>query len=334
MLKRILGRVDQYQRRHPWLGFPFGVLKKFSDDKAGQLAALIAYYGFFSLFPLLLVLVTVLGLLLRGNPDLQQRILDSALAQFPIIGDQIRENIHSLRGSGLALGIGIGGALWAGLGGLKAAQNAMNKVWDVPIKRHPNLVTTLVRAAVMLVVLGVLVLASTLLAGLAAGGTEASVGLAVLGVVGSLAVNLMAFWIGFKVLTVEDVSWKDVFPGAVMAAVMWAGLQLVGSYYVGHQLKNASQVYGFFAVIIGLLSWIYLGAQVMLLAAEVNVVKARHLWPRSLVGDDLTETDERALRRFAKVEERRPEERVDVRFEDGDEAERQTRAPDRSRETR
>src|SRR5918999_650685 len=122
-MKDLLGRVDRYQRANAWLGFPIAVFKKFGEDRAGQLAALVAYYGFFAMFPLLLVAVTVLGYVLGGDVSAQERVLDSALSQFPVIGDQIRENIGVISGSGAALAVGIGRALWAGLAGLKAAQN-------------------------------------------------------------------------------------------------------------------------------------------------------------------------------------------------------------------
>ena len=105
--QRIVHGVDRAHQRRPWIAFPYAVVKKFGDDQAGNLAALVAYYGFFSLFPLMLVLVTVLGIVLQGNIELQARIESSALANFPVIGDEISSNVHPLRGSGLALGIGI-----------------------------------------------------------------------------------------------------------------------------------------------------------------------------------------------------------------------------------
>src|SRR5690349_2490921 len=107
-----LHRADAVHRRRAWLAFPMGVAKKFGEDQAGQLAALIAYYAFFSLFPLLLLLFTVLGYALHGNPDVRDSIVDSTLAQFPVIGDQIRSNVGSIKGSGPGLVIGVLGALW------------------------------------------------------------------------------------------------------------------------------------------------------------------------------------------------------------------------------
>jgi YihY family inner membrane protein len=315
-MKEWLAKVDRYQRAHAWLGFPIGVFKKFGEDRAGQLAALVAYYGFFSMFPLLLVAVTVLGYLLGGDEAAQARILDSALSQFPVIGDQIRDNIGAISGSGLALAVGIGGALWAGLAGIKAAQNAMDNVWNVPFKRQPNFLRALVRAIAMLATLGTFVLLSSFLGGVAAGTDTRSTLLQVAGVAGSFILNFLVFWVGFRVLTVAKVSFRDVLPGALVAAVVWSALQAAGGYIIGHRLESSTQLYGFFAVVIGLLSWIYLGAQITLLAAEVNVVRVKGLWPRALRSDDLTEQDRRALEDAAKVEERREEQHVGVRFDD------------------
>jgi membrane protein len=311
VIKRILGGVDRFQRRHRWLALPYAVFKKFSEDRAGNLAALIAYYGFFSLFPLLLVLVSVLGIVLRGNPSLRESILNSALSQFPVIGDQIRENLNSLTGgSGVPLGIGILGTLWAGLGVVKSAQEAFNSVWDVPFKQRPNAIVSTVKALLMLGVLGVITLTSALVAGIGAGSD--TWWWAVLGIVVSLVLNFILFLLAFRILPAADVSWSDVRPGAVVGAVGWTILQAVGGFYVGHQLKGASQVYGTFAVVIGLLAWMYLGAQLTMYAAELNAVRANGLWPRSLIHPPFTEADERVLKRLAKVEERHVEETVEA----------------------
>ncbi len=131
-----LQAVDGYQQRHRRLSFVAAVAKKFGDDQAGQLAALISYYAFFSLFPLLLVFVTMLGFVLEGNPGLKHEIEKGALGQFPIIGDQLK--IGTLSGSGVALAVGLVGSLLAGMGMTNAAQNAFNRIWDVPFKHRPN----------------------------------------------------------------------------------------------------------------------------------------------------------------------------------------------------
>jgi len=312
-VKEILRKVDALQRRHAAIAFPFAVVKKFGDDQAGNLAALIAYYGFFSLFPLLLVLVTILGMVLRNNPDLQQRIVDSALANFPVIGTQISRNVQALDGNGVALGIGIALILWSGLGVIKATQTAMNTVWNVPFKHRPNFLKSTLRALIRLAALGVLTLASAA-AGAVGAGSDHWWSL-ILGLVISLVMNFTLFMVSFRLLTSENLTWFDVLPGAVVGAVAWTALLALGGYYVSHQLRGASEVYGTFAVVIGLLAWIFIGAQFTLLAAEVNVVRKRHLWPRSLVQPPLTDADVQALRHYLKQADRRPEERIEVELE-------------------
>ena len=308
----IVQRVDRFQREHLWVGFPYAVLKKFSEDKGGYLAALIAYYGFFSLFPLLLVLVTVLGFVVGNNPELQDKIVNSALTQFPIIGEQLR--VKSLRGSGIALAIGIGGALWAGTAVVQALENAMDRAWNVPARRKPKVVKARLKALLMLGVLGVATIVATGLSGIA-GATGGALGapFKALAFAGSLAVNFGVFLVAFKVLTVADVSWRDVVPGALLAGVTWGILQSVGNFIVANQLSKASATYGVFAVVIGLLSWLFIGAQLTVMAAEVNVVRVRHLLPRS-IKPPLTEADKRALALQAEKEQRQPEQHVDVTF--------------------
>jgi len=311
--EKLLRRADRQHQRRAWIAFPYAVIKKFGDDQAGNLAALIAYYGFLSLFPLMLVLVTLLGMLLHNNPELQDAIQASALANFPVIGEEISNNVHSLRGSGLALGIGLALALWAGLGVVKVLQTAMNAVWNVPYRHRPNVWVSLLRAMLMLVVLGVITIASAAAGSLGATTDSWLIGIA--GIAISVMLNLIIFLLAFRILTTEDVTWGDVFPGAMVAALSWTVLQALGGYIVSHQLQGASDTYGTFAIVIGLLAWIYLGAQMTLLAAEVNVVRKRRLWPRAIAQPPLTEADERALRSYAEQEERRPEEYISVRID-------------------
>src|SRR5581483_8378412 len=269
--RRVLARVDRLQRRTPWLAFPYAVMKKFGDDNAGRSAALIAYYGFFSLFPLLLALVSILGFVLAGHPQWQHDILHSTLAQFPVIGDELQQHTGKLSGSGVGLAVGIVGLLWAGLGALQATETAMNDVWDVPDKEQPNFVVSKLRAIAMLAVLGLGVIATTVVGAAGTFGTSLGAGAAVVGALLSFAVTTGLCMISFRVLTNRDLSWSTVLPGAVVVAVGWVVLQLVGGWFVGSRVKGASQTYGTFAVVIGLLTWLYLLGQIVLVAAEVNV---------------------------------------------------------------
>jgi membrane protein len=302
---------DRLQRRHRGLGFPVAVVRKFGDDHAGNLAALIAYYGFFALFPLLLVLVTVLGYVLRGHPDLYDRVVRSALAQFPIIGEDIR--VHALHGSVVALVVGLAAAIWAGLGIALAGQRAMDEVWDVPLRRRRDFLRSRLRGLLVLVALGSLNVAITTAVGLLASGQGHGVGLRIGGLALSVALDVLLFWAAFRLLTTSAVPTRLLVPGIVLAGLAWAVLQTLGGLYVDRVVRHANATYGLFAIVIGLLSWLYLGAQLVLLAAEANVVRARKLWPRGLL-EPVTPADLQALRASARVEERRPDEHVDVSF--------------------
>jgi YihY family inner membrane protein len=313
--QRMLRRADTMQRARPALAFPFAVIKKFGDDRASQLAALIAYYGFFSLFPLLLVFSTVVAIVVDDDPDLRRRLLDSALRQFPVVGVRIRETIDELTGSSFALIVGIVGALWSGTAVVAAAQHAMDEVWDVPRVERPGVLVRVTRALLLLGVFGTSIVLSTFLAGSGAETGWHAAAWTIVSVVGTVLVSVAVFAFAYRVLTVADVRWRDVVPGAILAAVVWTLLLLLGGWLVDRHIRNASQVYGFFAIVIGLLTWISLAAQVFLFAAEVNVVRARRLWPRSMVAP-LASEDRRVLADQAEEEQARPEERVDVTFEE------------------
>jgi YihY family inner membrane protein len=306
---------DRFQQRHRWLAFPLAVAQKYADDQGGYLAATITYYGFFAVFPLLLVLTTVLGFALNGHRHLERRIVNSALGQFPVIGPQL--NRGSLHGSALALVLGLTAALWAGMGVFLAAQNAMNHLWGVPFKRRPDPLHARGRALLLLLLLGGGALATTILAALATVGAGLGISWKIGSLALSTALNVGLFWAAFRVLTAREVGWRQLRGGAAAAGILYELLQTLGGYYVGHTLKHASNVYGTFGLVIGLLSWIYLAAHITLLAAEGNVVATRRLWPRSfslMIEQPATQADKRALTQRGKVEERRQDETVNIDF--------------------
>ncbi len=311
-IERVLRAVDRFQQRHSALGFPIGLVKKFGDDQAGKHAALLAYYGFFSVFPLMLVFITVLGYALANNAGLQQRVIDTAIAQFPVLGAQLRDSIKTIQGSGLGLVVGIVGTLWGGLGITQSAQDAMNAIWNIPRKDRPGFWFRLVRGLGSLLLLAGGIFAATALAGL--GTTSPGVLGRISPFAGSLLSNLLLLVVLFQALTGMWVPWRRLLPGAASGAVGWSALQALGVYVVNRQLERANLVYGVFAIVIVLLSWLYLSAQLLLYAAEINVVLARRLWPRSLLQPPLTEPDKRVLTALAETEERRAEQTVEVRF--------------------
>ena len=316
----VVSKLDGYQRRHRWLGLPIAVVYKFVDDLGGYLAALITYYGFLSLFPLLLIFSTVLGFLLPANPQLQQQLIDSALSQFPIIGDQLTSSAQPLRGSGAGLAIGIVVALYGGLGVAVAIQNALNQVWAVPVNKRPDPLRARLRSLLLLVLFGIGVLLTTVLSALGTSSQQLGSGVRLAAIVLSTVANSGLFVLAFRTLTARDVSVRDVLPGAVMAAIGWQVLQSVGTIYVDYQLRGSSQVYGLFGIVLGLLAWIYLEALIIVLAAEVNVVLVRRLWPRALLTPvkedvDLTHADRRSYESYVNAQQFREAEKITVEFE-------------------
>jgi membrane protein len=314
----VTAAADEIQRRHTLLAVPIAVFKKFGDDQGGHWAALVAYYGFFSLFPLLLAFTTILGFVLQGNEELQERILDSALSQFPIIGQTIEDEFGELEGSYVALAVGIVGSLWAGMGVLLTLQTAMDELWDVPRRSRPNFLKGRLRAFLALLVFGAAIIMSSVLAGLGTAGGSFGWALRVVAIAATLALNALVIGSAFRYLTVARIGWRDVVPGALLSSAVWMGLLALGAWLVDRQLRGSQELYGFFGIVLGLLSWIYIGAQLMLLSAELNVVLARRLWPRSLQPPPLTEPDKESLAAQATEEAARPREQVRVDFDEAD----------------
>ncbi|GAA0595398.1 YihY/virulence factor BrkB family protein [Actinomadura livida] len=316
----VVGRLDAYQRRHRWAGLPLAVVYKFVDDQGTYLTAMITYYGFVSLFPLLLLFVTVLGFVLEGNPGLQQRALDSALAQIPVIGDQIGANIGSFRGNELALAAGVVGSVYGALGVVQAAQNALNKMWGVPRDSRPNPVLARVRSLALLAVGGVVLLGTALLSGIITSSGAFGTGVRAMAIAAAIAMNVVLFTVTFRMLTARPLTIAQVRTGAIVAALVWQLLQWAGTFLFGHWLQGASATYGLFGIVLGLLTWIYLGALTFVLSAEINVVRERRLWPRSLLTPftdkvELTSADRRAYTSYAETERHKGFENVDVDFD-------------------
>jgi membrane protein len=310
-LLRPVRAFDGFQRKHPPLALPIAVVRKFSNDQAGPLAAIIAYYSFFSIFPLLLAFVTILGFVLQGDPGARESVRNSFLGNFPIVGHQLQH--EELSGSVPAVVIGVVVSIWAGHGVMGAAQNAFNRVWAIPMRERPDFLMSRLRSLAALVVLGTLFLVSSAASGLVAGGLG-GVGEKVAGIALSLLLNFALFAAALRMLTVRQVPTRCLRVGALVGGVLWEILQAGGGVYVQHVLHNANSAYGSFALVLGLLAWFHLGAQATLYAAELNVVLVRRLWPRSLLGPPVLPADREALAALARVEERSDEEQVDVRF--------------------
>lgn len=314
----IVDRVDAFQRRHPVLGYPLAVIYKFFDDQGGYLAALITYYAVVSLFPLLLLFTTVLGWVLEGNPSLRNEIVDSALKQIPVIGPQLNEP-GALSGSWVSITIGLVGSLYGGLGVAVASQNAMNIIWAVPRNSRPNPIKVRVRGFGLLCTVGVAVIGLVVINTAAATiGVEGWSKWFTIG--GVVVLGTVVFTVAFRLGTARDLSIGDVLPGAIIAAIGWQLVQEFGSYYVLRVITRASEVNSVFAVILGLIAFVYLAAVLLVFCLEINAVRVRRLYPRSLLTpftDNviLTEGDEAAYIGMAKAQRNKGFETIEVSFD-------------------
>ena len=316
-MRGLLRRLDGWQRTRSWVGFPFAVVKKFGEDQAGNLAALIAYYAFFSVFPLLLAFATILGFVLHGHPDWQQSIEHSAFSQLPLVSDKSQP--APLTGNVAALVVGISLALWSGLGVAKSAQTAFNTVYLVAHTDRPNFLTSTLRALGLVTFGGIGLIVTTGLSSAitsvhSIGGVEVGVGLRIIGTAIAVALNTALFLVLFRWLTVRPVRWRDALPGALLSAGVLQILQLGATAIITHKLQGAQTTYGNFGAVVVMLSWFYLQAQVVLLSAEVNVVRQYALWPRALTDPPATEADFRTYEAYAERERYQPEEDVDTEF--------------------
>jgi membrane protein len=316
-------RLDAYQRRHKWLGFPIAVVYKFFDDQGNYLAALMTYYAFIALIPLLLLASSILAFILQGNPDLQASILDSAIAQYPVISQIVGEP-GGPQGSTWAIVIGALGSLYGAMGVAQAMQNAMNIAWSVPRNKRPNPFTGRLRSLGLLVTAALGIVATTWVSTLGTGvdalNADIAPWLRVALLLATILVNASIFTLLFRMATTHEHSLRLAFPGALTTAVLWQGLQYVASIFVTEVIQNATKVNQTFAIFLGVIVYLYIGAVCILLGVEVNVVWAHRLYPRALLTPftdnvDLTEADRRAYADYAAAQRTKDFAHVDVRFD-------------------
>jgi YihY family inner membrane protein len=313
-IEKVMRRIDAAQQRFGPAALVFGVMKKFGDDNAGTLVTNLAYSAFLCVFPLFLILVTVLNLVLAHDPSVRNSLLNSTLRDFPVVGSTLHSNIHGLhRSSVIGLIVGLVGLLWGSTGLAQSGLFSMSQIWNLPGPDRPGYLPRLGRSFAFLAVLGLGIIVTT---GLASFGTfgRHNLALGVLAEILAAAVNVATYFGAFRVLTPKVVHSRKLVPGAIFGGIVWTILQAVGGYLVGHDLKNDSVTYGVFAAVLGLVAWIYLGSEITIYAAELNTVISRHLWPRGMVQPPLTEADQRSLALQATQNQRRPEQEVSVDF--------------------
>lgn len=294
--KRLVWKFDRYQRANGWLGFPLGVVKKFAEDKAGLLAALVAYFGFFSIFPLMIAFISILGFVFDGDLERQAEFVDAAASQIPVVGGDIAKIAEdgAISGSITAIVLPVLIALWSGLKMIDAMQNGLNDVWDIPPVDRPNLVKKRARSILMLLVLGGGIVGTVVVSSLATY-IDAIPGGGKFGIwAGSAAVSVLLYWVAFQLLTDRKLPWSDLLPGAIFGGIAWWALQTFGTPYIA-RIQDSAEEYGSFAAIIALLTFLFIASQLSLLGAEVSAVRSRGLWPRSYMKGDLTEADIRSF---------------------------------------
>ncbi len=315
--------VDRFQRRHPVVGFPLAVIYKYFEDQGPFLAAIISFYAFIAIFPLLLISTSILGFVLQDDPGLRERLLDTALSQFPIVGDQLGRP-EGLRGSTPAIIIGALAATYGSLNLGQAAQNAAHITWAVPRNSRTNALLQRVRSLVLLSFAGLgilaLALASSLLANPEAIGVDAGDLGGVIRVVGFVVTSVIFVGL-FRLVSGGRASTRSVLPGAMTVSVLWQLLQLVGNSFVTNVIGTAEQQMNqTFALVLGLVAFLYLSGLMVVLGFEINVVLRRRLYPRALLTpftDNVspTEADLKAYTQYAKSQRHKGFQSIESTFE-------------------
>lgn len=323
-MANVVDRVDAFQRRHRVVGLPIGVVYKFFDDQGNYLAAIITYYAFIAIFPLLLIASSVLGFLLQSNAGLEQEVLHSALAQFPIVGTQLGQP-EGLKGSTWAIVAGTVTALYGVIGLGQAAQNAINVTLAIPRNSRLNPIVSRLRSLLLLLVAGLSVLAVTVLA-IAASHTQGlglHVGSTLRWVLQLASVILTASVLAVMVMfsSSRKQSFREVIPGSLTVALLWQLLQALGGVYVGHVVTKAGSMNSVFALVLGLVALVYLASTMAVLGLEINVVVAKKLYPRALLTPFtdavvLTPADRRVYTEYAQAQRHKGFQQVHVEFDD------------------
>lgn len=314
IIPRIVNGIDSFQRRHTFIGFPYGVLKKFGDDQASYQIAILTYYAFLSIFPLLLVATTVIQIVTRHNAALQARLLHVLTVHLPLLGNQLQQSIHASNKTGVALVIGLVLTTYGAKGVADAFQNMLNTIWQIPKVERAGFPKSPLKSLSIILIGGIGLMLSTILSGYATAQGHGAL-YAVLGFLMSYIVIMLTLLVVIKLGLSIKVGLKDTLLVAGLAGLGLQLLQSLGGYLLQHQLNNTRSVYGSFALILGLLFWIYLQIEVLVYAIETSTVRSLQLWPRALDTNNPTPQDYAAYKLYAKRERYNPRAHVRVELE-------------------
>ncbi len=309
-VNRVIARADRLQRRRSVLGFPYAVVKKYGDDEGGREAALITYYGFLSIFPLLLLAVAALSRVLADHPDLHQRLITAIVPQ--ALRSTVEHSVTTLPTSAIPFAAGLVGLLFSGTGVVFSAYQTLNHVAAVPHRLRAGFVPRYVRVFVMLALLllgalavGALTVLITALPGVP--GVQRAAAL-----LGSALVVFAVLLLGARLLLARPAPVRALWPGAILGAAAVTVVLNVGAPLLARLVTRAGPVYGSFATVAGMFALLYLVSQALVYAAEVAAVRHARLWPRALDVSRPTAADTRALALLAREQERIPAARVEL----------------------
>jgi YihY family inner membrane protein len=312
-IERTVRRIDAFQQRHRATSFAFGLVQKYGNDNGGALAARLTFAALTTVFPLLLLLVTLLALVLANHPGLRFTVLHSAYGEIPVVGRDLASNIHAMkRNSAFGLAVGLVGLAYGVQGVAGVGLQMMEDVWYLPKATRPSFVTRMGRSFAFIAVLGVGLVVSTFLSGV---GTFGGHGLPYLAAAEALAAvaNVAIYLFAFRILTPKQVETRCLVPGVVLAGVLWTVLQALGTYVVRHYLQDDNAVYGTFGTVLGLVAWFNVAAQMTVYCAELNPYLVHRLWPRGMVQPPMTKADQELAALQATTNQFRPEVEMEVR---------------------
>ncbi len=267
-------RIMGLRARHPAIEVGVDTLDGWRRHISGRNASVLAFFGFLSIFPLLLVATTILGFVLQNNEDLQRRILEGALADIPVIGQQLQDDPASLNGSVWVLIAGLATALWSATKAFVALQGGLDDVWEIDVDHRDAMPRQRGKALLGLVFIGGAQVAGFVVttvvseAGLPLGGRIAVFA-------GTVAINIVVVAAMYRYLTAAQASWADVWPGSIAAGIAATLIQQFGTMIVVRITSNASDTYGQFAVVLGLVTWLSLLAIATIMSAELNAALVR-----------------------------------------------------------
>ncbi|MFZ0165795.1 MAG: YhjD/YihY/BrkB family envelope integrity protein [Trebonia sp.] len=311
-LRKVMGAADRWQRRVPWAGVPYAVMKKFGDDNANLAVVALAWYGFTAIFPLLLVVVTLFGFI--GAESIGNGIIKT-LHEFPVIGTSFKPaSPDALHGSTLGLVVGLIGLVYGAQGVTQTAQYAMATVWNIPQTQRTGFLPRLGRSLAGLITIGGAFIVNAFVTSYATAGTT-SYATQIPVLAGLLVINVALYWVTFTVLTAKVIGPRGLLPGAIFGAIAFTALITLGTGLMTHQLKNASATYGAFGAVIGIVALLLLLAKLSMYGAELNPVLARRLYPRALpMGGEPTDADRQVLASLVHAEQRRDDQVIGVGF--------------------